>query len=51
MSNIRGTGQKLDKLLESYLGEIIDTESYQSKKDQLLQQKAILKEKIAEVKI
>ncbi len=42
--------KKLDKLLESYLEEIVDTESYQVKKDQLLQQKIILKEKIEEIK-
>src|SRR3990170_6115670 len=30
--------KKLDKLLESYLGEIVDTESYQKKKEDLLNQ-------------
>ena len=42
--------KKLDKLLEFYLEEIVDTEGYQSKKNQLLEQKMILKEKIAEIK-
>ena len=42
--------KKLDKLLESYLEEIIDTESYQKKKDELLQQKKVLHEKIEEIK-
>ena len=42
--------KKLDKLLESYLEEIIDTESYQRKKDQLLQTKKLLEEKIEEIK-
>ena len=42
--------KKLDKLLESYLGEIVDTESYQKKKEELLQQKQFLKEMIAEIK-
>ncbi len=43
--------KKLDKLLESYLEEIIDTESYQRKKEELLQTKKILQEKIEEIKI
>jgi len=43
--------KKLDKLLESYLEEITDTESYQKKKEELLEQKTVLKEKIAEIKI
>src|SRR3989344_4572684 len=38
--------KKLDKLIESYLEEIIDTESYRKKKDDLLQQKKGLQEKI-----
>ena len=42
--------KKLDKLLESYLEEIIDTESYQKKKDELLQTKKLLQEKITEIK-
>ena len=42
--------KKLDKLLESYLEEIIDTESYQRKKDELLQTKKVLQEKIEEIK-
>ena len=42
--------KKLDKLLESYLEEIIDTESYRKKKDDLLQQKKGLQEKIGEIK-
>ena len=42
--------KKLDKLLESYLEEIVDTESYQRKKDELLQIKKVLQEKIAEIK-
>ena len=42
--------KKLDKLLESYLEEIVDTESYQKKKDELLQQKQLLKEKTAQIK-
>ena len=48
--SLEAVEKKLDKLLESYLEEINDTESYQSKKNQLLQQKTILKEKIAEIK-
>ena len=48
--SLEAVEKKLDKLLESYLEEIVDTESYQTKKDQLLQQKTILKEKIAEIK-
>lgn len=42
--------KKLDKLLEFYLEEIVDTEGYQLKKDQLLQKKLMLKEKIKEIK-
>ena len=42
--------KKLDRLLESYLEEIVDTESYQRKKDELLQTKKILQEKIMEIK-
>ena len=42
--------QKLDKLLESYLEEIVDAESYQRKKDELLQTKKLLQEKIEEIK-
>ena len=42
--------KKLDKLLESYLEEIIDTESYQKKKDEILQEKKVLQEKIEEIK-
>ncbi len=42
--------KKLDKLLESYLEEIIDTESYQKKKEELLQIKKDLQEKIEEIK-
>src|SRR3989344_4031967 len=42
--------KKLDKLLESYLEEIIDTESYQKKKNELLQTKKVLQEKIEEIK-
>ena len=48
--SLEAVEKKLDKLLESYLEEIVDTEGYQSKKDQLLQQKVILKGKIAEIK-
>lgn len=43
--------KKLDKLLESYLEEIVDTGSYQKKKDELLQTKKILQEKITEIKM
>ncbi len=42
--------KKLNKLLESYLEEIIDTESYQGKKDELLKMKKGLQEKIEEIK-
>ena len=42
--------KKLDKLLESYLEEIVDTESYQRKKDELLQIKKRLQEEIEEIK-
>ena len=42
--------KKLDKLLESYLEEIIDTDSYQKKKDELLKQKKSLQEKRDEIK-
>ena len=48
--SLEAVEKKLDKLLESYLEEIVDTEGYQSKKDQLLQQKIVLKEKITEIK-
>ncbi len=48
--SLEAVEKKLDKLLESYLEEIVDTEGYQSKKDQLIQQKIILKEKIIEIK-
>lgn len=43
--------KKLDKLLDSYLGEIVDTVSYEKKKDELLQTKKILQEKITEIKM
>ena len=43
--------KKLDKLLESYLEEIVDTGSYQKKKDELLQSKKVLQEKITEIKM
>ncbi len=42
--------KKMDKLLESYLEEIIDTESYQRKKEELLKMKKSLQEKIDEIK-
>ena len=42
--------KKLDRLLETYLEEIVDTESYQRKKDELLQTKKVLQEKIEEIK-
>ena len=42
--------KKLDRLLESYLEEITDIESYQRKKDELLQTKKVLQEKITEIK-
>ncbi len=48
--SLSGLEKKLDKLLESYLEEIIDTESYQRKKDELLQIKKVLQEKIEEIK-
>ena len=49
-TSLEAVEKKLDKLLESYLEEIVDTEGYQTKKNQLLQQKFILKEKIKEIK-
>ena len=49
-TSLEAVEKKLDKLLESYLEEIVDTEGYQTKKNQLLQQKLIFKEKIEEIK-
>lgn len=48
--SIEAVEQKLDKLLEGYLEEIVDTEDYQLKKKSLLEKKKVLKEKIVEVK-
>ncbi len=48
--SLAGLEKKLDKLLESYLEEIIDTESYQRKKEELLKIKKDLQEKIQEIR-
>ena len=41
--------QKLDKLLDIYLDETVDTQSYQKKKNEFLEKQQILKEKIQEI--
>jgi len=40
---------KLDRLLEAYLETIVNPESYQRKKNQLMETKVVLKEKIKEI--
>ena len=42
--------KKLDKLLEGYLEEIVESQNYLSKKKELLQTKALIQEKIDEVR-
>ena len=42
--------KKLDKLLEAYLEEIIDTQNYQKKKNELMEEKLVLENKISEIK-
>ncbi len=41
--------QKLDKLLDIFLDETVDTQSYQKKKNEFLEKQQILKEKIEEI--
>ncbi len=48
--SLEAVEEKLDKLLEGYLEEIVDTEDYQAKKKDFLDKKKVLKEKISEVK-
>ena len=49
-SSLEAVEKKLDKLLESFLDEVIDQETYQLKKNQLLQGKLHLKSQIEELK-
>ena len=42
--------KKLDKLLEGYLEEILDSSSYQKKKEELMFKKALIEMKIKEIK-
>ena len=44
------TEKKLDKLLEGFLSELVDSENYQQKKKELLEVKIKIVEKITEVK-
>ena len=44
------TEKKLDKLLEGYLEELVDSTNYQQKKKELLGAKALIQEKIALVR-
>ena len=49
-SSLQAVEKKLDKLLESFLDEVVDEESYQLKKNQLLDIKLNLKSKIEKTK-
>ena len=49
-SSLEAVEKKLDKLLESFLDEVIDQETYQLKKNQLLQGKLHLKSQIEKLK-
>ena len=42
---------KLDRLLNAYLDQLIDPQSYQDKKNELIQAKAGLQEKLKEINI
>ena len=44
------TEKKLDKLLEGFLSELVDSENYQQKKKELLNAKALIQEKINSVR-
>ena len=46
---LKSLDQKLNKLLDIYLEEIVDTQSYQKKKNEFLEKQQILKEKIGEI--
>jgi len=46
---LEGLDQKLDKLLDIFLDETVDTQSYQKKKNEFLEKQQILKEKIEEI--
>ncbi len=46
---LKALDQKLDKLLDIYLDETVDTQSYQKKKNEFLEKQQILKEKIEEI--
>lgn len=48
--SLKAVDKKLDRLLEIYLDEVISSEDYQLKKDQLLQKKLSLKSNIEKVK-
>ena len=46
---LKAFDQKLDKLLDIYLNETVDTQSYQKKKNEFLEKQQILKEQIEEI--
>jgi DNA invertase Pin-like site-specific DNA recombinase len=46
---LKALDQKLNKLLDVYLEETVDTQSYQNKKNEFLEKQQILKEKIQEI--
>ncbi len=46
---LKALDQKLDKLLDIFLDETVDTQSYQKKKNEFLEKQQILKEKIEEI--
>ena len=46
---LKSLDQKLDKLLDIFLDETVDTQSYQKKKNEFLEKQQILKEKIEEI--
>ena len=47
--DLKALDQKLDKLLDIFLDETVDTQSYQKKKNEFLEKQQILKEKIEEI--
>ena len=46
---LKALDQKLDKLLDIFLDETVDTQSYQKKKNEFLEKQQILKEKVEEI--
>ena len=48
-SEVQEIDQKLDRLLEGYLDQIVDSQIYQQKKEKMIETKITIKEKVASV--